>query len=392
AQRYRETPSILSGQETLFVSLWSLSIPLVVTGATRRMQCAWTPEEFIISHGHERVKMIKMVDPATVSVSVTVAQFFDEFCREDAMRPYAVKVKDWPPSSLFEAQFKRHFDAFMDAVPFPSYTRYNGFRNLAAHWPDTSGKANLKPDLGPKMYVATRDLNERGSTPLHLDVTGAVNILVHSSAKDRDVPGALWHIYRAEDSDAIRTYLRTKGLYTVREDPIHARQTYLTSSMRLELRKLDVVAFEVHQKVGDAVFIPAGCAHQVSNLHSCIKVACDFLCPEGIVLSSKISEEFRRWSMPDVLQLRSMLWHGWTSLSLQSPVQANERTRIQRKRQRTRATSGAQADSARRKKQKRHHDGNTSAASHEHDYKCPHEICSGRDKSFKQLNGVFNHL
>ena len=125
----------------------------------------------------------------------------------------------------------------------------------------------LIPVIGPKMYVATRDINENGSTPLHLDVTSAVNILVHSSAPDPQTPGALWHIYQPEDSLRIRTYLRE---YLLRdgqpmdvEDPILARQTYLTRSMRSELEAMGIFAFEIYQKLGEAVFIPAGCSHQV---------------------------------------------------------------------------------------------------------------------------------
>lgn len=113
------------------------------------------------------------------------------------------------------------------------------------------------------MYIATRDLDERGSTPLHLDAMSAVNILVYSSAADSQIPGALWHIFRPEDADPIRGYLREKGLYSDDEDPIHARRTYLTLPMRLELAKRNVQAYEIRQRLGDAVFIPAGCAHQV---------------------------------------------------------------------------------------------------------------------------------
>ena len=113
------------------------------------------------------------------------------------------------------------------------------------------------------MYVATRDLGEQGSTALHLDATSAVNVMVYSSSGDPQVPGALWHIFRPEDSDSIRTYLLHKGLYTQEEDPIHARKTYITRSMRLELAALNIRAFEIFQRPGDAVFIPAGCAHQV---------------------------------------------------------------------------------------------------------------------------------
>lgn len=114
------------------------------------------------------------------------------------------------------------------------------------------------------MYIATKDLDESGSTPLHLDATSAVNLLVYSSANDPQAAGAEWHIFRPEDSPAIRAYLRSKNLNNGGdEDPIHARKTYLTRAMRLELAARKVIPYEIHQKLGEAVFIPAGCAHQV---------------------------------------------------------------------------------------------------------------------------------
>ncbi|KZV52384.1 hypothetical protein F511_32945 [Dorcoceras hygrometricum] len=47
------------------------------------------------------------------------------------------------------------------------------------------------------------------------------------------------------------------------------------------------------QKLGDAVFIPAGCPHQVRNLKSCIKVALDFVSPENVQECVRLTEEFR---------------------------------------------------------------------------------------------------
>lgn len=168
----------------------------------------------------------------------------------------------------------------MDVVPFPIYTRSNGYHNLAAHWPDSRrGVSTLKPDLGkgicldearysshsegPKMYVATHDDEERGSTPLHLDATAAVNILVYTGSEQPQRAGALWHIFAPEDCDKIRAYLHGRGLYPEDRDPIHARQTYVNAVMRADLQDLQVVPYEIYQKVGDAVMIPAGCAHQV---------------------------------------------------------------------------------------------------------------------------------
>ncbi|WVZ13099.1 hypothetical protein V8G54_017629 [Vigna mungo] len=49
----------------------------------------------------------------------------------------------------------------------------------------------------------------------------------------------------------------------------------------------------VQLKLGDAVFIPAGCPHQVRNLKSCIKVALDFVSPENVGECFRLTEEFR---------------------------------------------------------------------------------------------------
>ena len=90
------------------------------------------------------------------------------------------------------------------------------------------------------MYIASSDLDESGSTPIHLDATGAVNILVYSTARGSAAVGALWHIFGPEDSEKIRSYLWSRGLYNKDEDPIHARSTYLNSTMLAQLRELGV--------------------------------------------------------------------------------------------------------------------------------------------------------
>ena len=60
-------------------------------------------------------------------------------------------------------------------------------------------------------------------------------------------------------------------------------------------------AWRFVQRRGDAVFIPAGCAHQVRNLCSCIKVAHDFLSPEAVRHCRAMTEERRAMRhAPDV--------------------------------------------------------------------------------------------
>ena len=116
------------------------------------------------------------------------------------------------------------------------------------------------------MYIATKDINECGSTPLHLDATCAVNILVHEepTCSTSQPAGAYWEVYAREDTPKLRQFLRESG-YSVSSDPIHSRSIYITRAMRDDLKKIGVVPYEIHQRYGQAVFIPAGCAHQVSS-------------------------------------------------------------------------------------------------------------------------------
>lgn len=67
------------------------------------------------------------------------------------------------------------------------------------------------------------------------------------------------------------------------------------------------------QGLGDAVVIPAGCAHQVVNLRSSIKIATDFVSCENIRHTVSLSEERRLLSPThhryiDVLNVNAILF------------------------------------------------------------------------------------
>ncbi|KAI8528026.1 hypothetical protein RHMOL_Rhmol12G0119000 [Rhododendron molle] len=96
--------------------------------------------------------------------------------------PEMLKLKDWPPSNLLEERLPRHAAEFILALPYLQYTHpCSGILNLASKLP----KDALKPDLGPKTYIAygfSKELGRGDSvTKLHCDMADAVNVLTHTS-------------------------------------------------------------------------------------------------------------------------------------------------------------------------------------------------------------------
>ena len=115
-------------------------------------------------------------------------------------------------------------------------------------------------------------------------------------------PGALWHIFDPCDADKIRDLLNKAGkergeTIEPHHDPIHDQSWYLDNTLLKRLHEeYGVQGYTIVQCMGDAVFIPAGAPHQVRNLHSCIKVAEDFVSPENLNFCFKLTQEFRHLS------------------------------------------------------------------------------------------------
>lgn len=123
---------------------------------------------------------------------------------------------------------------------------------------------------GPKAYIAQgtkQDDEHSGSTVLHMDSTSAINVMVWSADIGPGIPGyATWHIFPAVASDALRQFLTVDMGHPFTSDPIHSQTVCMTpSSLRKLFESRGVRPYTILQYTGDAVFIPAGCAHQVSS-------------------------------------------------------------------------------------------------------------------------------
>ncbi|KAI0063948.1 hypothetical protein BV25DRAFT_1774783, partial [Artomyces pyxidatus] len=303
--------------EPQFRVLLAQGIPAVVDIDCRKMQGGWTPRDFIRCFGDRKITVVNA--ETNLSSPSTVKAFFEQFGQE---RPFkeALKLKDWPPEKDFRAEFSDHYESFIDAVPFPDMTRPDGVMNMRSHYP----KNGVVPDLGPKMYNAfgnEDDENKKGSTRLHMDATDAVNIMAHAELHpDGRLGAAKWDIFTRDSIPKLRTFLRIEGGFEGVGDPIHSQSIYLTPSL---LRRLStdygIRPYTLYQNPGQAVFIPSGCPHQVSNRNDAVKVACDFLSMENLRVTEWVSQDFRHHRLAggstlDVLQLHPTLWYTWKAL------------------------------------------------------------------------------
>ncbi|XVE73703.1 hypothetical protein DITRI_Ditri11bG0140000 [Diplodiscus trichospermus] len=116
--------------------------------------------------------------------------------------------------------------------------------------------------------------------------------------------GAVWDIFRKQDVPKIIEYLEKhrKEFRHINKlpvnsviHPIHDQTLFLNERHKKQLKEeFDVEPWTFEQYLGEAVFIPAGCPHQVRNRQSCIKVALDFVSPDNIEECIRLTSEFRK--------------------------------------------------------------------------------------------------
>ncbi|XP_028090779.1 lysine-specific demethylase JMJ25-like [Camellia sinensis] len=95
-------------------------------------------------------------------VEINIHQFFKGYLEGRMHKsgwPEMLKLKDWPPSALFEERLPRHGAEFIAALPYSDYTDpKSGLLNIATKLHHEM----LKPDLGPKTYIAYGFSDELG--------------------------------------------------------------------------------------------------------------------------------------------------------------------------------------------------------------------------------------
>ncbi|XP_073272579.1 uncharacterized protein [Primulina huaijiensis] len=172
---------------------WRKGEPVIVRNAMAKASgLSWEPMVMLRAFKNASKKLkeetfcVKAIDCLDwCQVEINIRQFFEGYLEGRSHQngwPEMLKLKDWPPANSFKECLPRHDAEFMAMLPFSDYTHpRSGFLNLATKLPEGA----LKPDLGPKTYIAygyQRELGKGDSVAkLHCDISDAVNILTHTA-------------------------------------------------------------------------------------------------------------------------------------------------------------------------------------------------------------------
>ncbi|GKE00115.1 hypothetical protein Tco_1388098, partial [Tanacetum coccineum] len=126
---------------------WSKGQPVIVSnvlettlGLSWEPMVMWRAFRQIANLNHDTLLDVSALNCLDwCEVDINVHQFFKWYTdgrHEDNGWPRILKLKDWPPSSLFEERLPRHGVEFITCLPFKEYTHpCDGYLNLAVKLP-----------------------------------------------------------------------------------------------------------------------------------------------------------------------------------------------------------------------------------------------------------------
>ncbi|KAJ3218211.1 putative JmjC domain-containing histone demethylation protein 2C [Chytriomyces hyalinus] len=125
------SPASTTNPDHLFQATWQRGETVVFEGGAGQTDGRWSAEYFMEHFGRETVHVVDC-ETKSGGAKMLVSEFFCYWVDPTLERTTIFKLPDWPSHSDFRHKFPKHFVDFMQAVPFPAYSSFNGALNLVA--------------------------------------------------------------------------------------------------------------------------------------------------------------------------------------------------------------------------------------------------------------------
>ncbi|KAJ3699912.1 hypothetical protein LUZ61_003617 [Rhynchospora tenuis] len=320
-----------------FSKYWERGIPVVIRHSFEMpLASSWDPltlwrgvKETIDEEMDERLT-VRAIDCKTQSeVEIELAEFLRGYSDRNMLKTESthqlLRLTGWPPSTVLEEFLVVQRPEFLVNFPLIDFIHSKwGISNLPSKLPHDSSM----PEMGPGLAVSYAN----SVTNLQVNMSDVVFMLMHttglhhgkevlnnhefeegksdngsiidplSSELEREnLVAAVWDVFRREDIPSLNEFLRlhwleigpTRQSHAV-DQPVYDGAIFLDEEMKVLLKnEYGIQPSLINQQIGDAIFIPAGCAFQVRNIQSSVQLKFEFLFPESVQESTRMAREIR---------------------------------------------------------------------------------------------------
>ncbi|KAJ3683736.1 hypothetical protein LUZ60_013963 [Juncus effusus] len=338
-----------------FSENWELGIPVLVKRAFEiPLSESWDPvvilrgvEESVDGEMDESV-IVKAVDCGNKSeVEIELNKFIKGYSDTQPQQG-TPSVLEWPSPAVLEEFLTSQRPEFLVNFPLIEFAHSKwGLLNLPSKLPHDGSLTELEPKLiisyGNGLDDEGNELNSEGVN-LHVSMCDVVYMLMHmnerkgkneneeslekcngfeigsnSSELERESKiGAIWDIFRREDMPKLNEFLRSRQNNSDKY-PVYDGSIFLNEEAKHILKnEYDIEPWTIKQNVSDAIFIPAGCPFQFTNLQSSVQLKFEFLFPESISESVRMAQEIRclpngHFAKLNIMEVRKMCLYAASS-------------------------------------------------------------------------------
>ncbi|KAF3322818.1 lysine-specific demethylase JMJ25 [Carex littledalei] len=323
-----------------FSKYWERGVPVVVRHSFEMpLASSWDPLTIwrgvkeTIDEEMDDSLVVKAMDCKSQSeVEIELAEFLRGYSERNMLQRgeltrQILRLTGWPSATILEEFLVCQRPEFLVNFPLIDFIHSKwGVINLPSKLPHDSSM----PEMGPGLSVSYGN----SVTNLQVNMCDVVFMLMHTTGlhqqketstsnnhefegsksingskidsfsielERENLVGAVWDVLRREDVPKLNEFLRVHWqeigpTHQSREAEqlVYDGAIFLDEEMKVLLKnEYGIQPWSIIQQIGDAVFIPAGCAFQVRNIQSSVQLKLEFLLPESVQEAARMAQEIR---------------------------------------------------------------------------------------------------